>query len=236
MYKAILVSLLGLTGCGFAEDFGRICGKHTGDLTVVCQGLFGGRNDTRQDQEISRLKQQVYDLELTTNSLISEIESITGMLSVLNLNLSSLQSQINVINAILPTLADQASIDSLQAQVNYLLSQQSAVSSQVSTLAQDIIDQQLEINNNTIDILELQSNHNVTKVVDPCGDGPGFDEVLLRTSSGKLIASFSQNQSGLNTRFSILTPGSYSTTDGTGCSFTVNGDMSISSSPASVEY
>jgi hypothetical protein len=41
-------------------------------------------------------------------------------------------------------------------------------------------------------------------------------------SNGTILASFSDNISGYNTRWSVLVPGSYSTTDGDGCSFTVD--------------
>jgi hypothetical protein len=69
----------------------------------------------------------------------------------------------------------------------------------------------------------------IVEVIDPCGDAPGiFDEVLLKLENDQILASFSQNQSGLNTRFSLLTPGTYGTTDGTSCVFTVNSDMSVS--------
>jgi hypothetical protein len=60
-------------------------------------------------------------------------------------------------------------------------------------------------------------------VVDVCGDAPGvYDEVLLRLANGQLLASFSDNASGANTRFSILTPGTYRSTDGSNCMFTVH--------------
>lgn len=65
-------------------------------------------------------------------------------------------------------------------------------------------------------------------VVDPCGDAPGvYDEVLLRLANGSILASFSQNASGLNTRFSLIPAGTYGTTDGTGCVFTVHSNGSV---------
>ena len=60
-------------------------------------------------------------------------------------------------------------------------------------------------------------------LLDPCGDAPGrYDEVFLKLSNGTILASFSDNVSGLNTRFSVLTPGTYQTTDGDNCVFTIN--------------
>lgn len=64
-------------------------------------------------------------------------------------------------------------------------------------------------------------------VVDPCGDSPAVhDEVLLKLGDGTLLASFSDNASGLNTHFALLTDGSYVTTDGSACYFSVvNGEV-----------
>lgn len=60
------------------------------------------------------------------------------------------------------------------------------------------------------------------EIVDPCGDSPGvLDEVFLRLADGTLLASVSDNSSGQNTRFGILVPGSWTTTDGSVCHFTV---------------
>ena len=65
-------------------------------------------------------------------------------------------------------------------------------------------------------------------ILDPCGNHPSyFDEVMLKLHNGQVLASFSDNASGLNTRFSILGAGSYRTTDGTNCYFSIdsNGNM-----------
>lgn len=68
----------------------------------------------------------------------------------------------------------------------------------------------------------------ITEIVDPCGDSPGItDEVLLRLSNHKLLASFSDSSNGTNTRFSLIEPGQYETTDGSHCHFTVTSDYSI---------
>lgn len=65
-------------------------------------------------------------------------------------------------------------------------------------------------------------------IIDPCGDAPGiYDEVFLQLANGTILASFSSNASGLNTRFSVLVPGSYVTTDGSNCYFTVNSSNQV---------
>jgi hypothetical protein len=58
--------------------------------------------------------------------------------------------------------------------------------------------------------------------IDPCGDGAGFDEIILRVTTGnqvKFIAYFEQSTK----RFlSELSNGNYRTTDNQACNFTVN--------------
>lgn len=118
----------------------------------------------------------------------------------------------------------QESDSELKQLIQFLLQQNSAILQQIAVLelyGPQITALQTLVNQNNQSIIELQSNHNITAIVDPCGDGPGFDEVLFRTSTGLLIASFSQNSSGLNTRFAVIPAGNYATTDGTGCVFSV---------------
>lgn len=68
----------------------------------------------------------------------------------------------------------------------------------------------------------------IVQIIDPCGDAPGiYDEVILKLSNGTLLASFSDNANGNNTRFSVLTAGNYTTTDGSNCHFTVNANGTI---------
>jgi hypothetical protein len=60
-------------------------------------------------------------------------------------------------------------------------------------------------------------------ILDPCGTNPGLhNEVFMKLANGMVLASFSDNANGLNTRISVLTPGTYQTTDGDGCTFTIN--------------
>ena len=69
----------------------------------------------------------------------------------------------------------------------------------------------------------------IQSIVNPCGDNPNlYDEVFMRLNNGMLIASFSDNANGANTRFSILAPGTYVTTDGDNCQFTIDSQGVVS--------
>lgn len=58
-------------------------------------------------------------------------------------------------------------------------------------------------------------------VIDPCGDGPGVDEVLLQFNDGLILAWYK------DLGFSVLTEGNnYQTTDAQKCKFTIlNGEV-----------
>jgi hypothetical protein len=62
---------------------------------------------------------------------------------------------------------------------------------------------------------------NIAEVYDPCGDGPGVDEVLLILGDGTILAWY------LDLGLAILEPGNYITTDSQGCSFEVTESMEV---------
>lgn len=59
----------------------------------------------------------------------------------------------------------------------------------------------------------------LSAVINPCGDDPNvtYEEVLLKFSDGTILAYFA----GSGGFLVALTPGTYVTTDGTNCHFTV---------------
>ena len=69
-------------------------------------------------------------------------------------------------------------------------------------------------------------------IVDPCGATDGIvNEVFFRLANGLLVASYSENSSGTNTRFAIIPPGNYQTTDtnkpGKRCRFSVDSNNQL---------
>lgn len=108
----------------------------------------------------------------------------------------------------------------IQAELDSLESDQTALANSLNGALNTLQD---ELNDVVEDIAILKGHENIVELIDPCGDGPGFDEVLLKTSSGKLIAYFEVG----NKRFlSVLTNGTYQTTDQQACVFQVlNGEV-----------
>jgi len=210
----IYFTLLLLTSCGVAENLSQNCVGS--DIEMGCNALFGSR-DNEQDETIVDLSKRIQDLE-SENSFTKW-------------SIDLLQDAVNTLNLTIPSLANALDLIALENRIAVLEGQ----------IGTPVVGLQSVVTNNTIQILQLQSNHNVTKLIDPCGNGAGYDEIFLRTSTGKIIASFSDSASGLNTRFSeLIAGGPYATTDGTGCTFSVVADLSgvlqIISSPMAVEY
>jgi hypothetical protein len=66
--------------------------------------------------------------------------------------------------------------------------------------------------------------YTITEMIDPCGKQASFDEVLLRLANRSLVAHFS---SGSKEFLTVIGPGSYITTDGTNCRFTVDSNLEV---------
>lgn len=64
----------------------------------------------------------------------------------------------------------------------------------------------------------------LVEVIDPCGQESSYDEVLFRFSDGNLYAVYA---SGNKIHLTELVPGTYITTDGTDCTFTVTEDLEV---------
>lgn len=248
MKKLLLLMVLStiLNGCAIPQNIAANCG---GDLVVLCEDIFGtdSKKISHHDDDIANLKQKIKDIELsiavnkvTVNSLVSSINSLQlqetnngALLASLQANILSAQSMITVLqtnssaNSAL-IIALQASIASMQASITTL---SSTTTTQVTVLQTNLTTIETNIANNTTQLAVLNGYQHITGMVNPCGDNPSkYDEVFIKiyspsTNSYQLIASFSDNANGDNTRFSVLPVGGpYSTTDGDGCQFSVAAD------------
>lgn len=287
MERIILILLaLMISGCGITEKMGKNCG---GDLKELCHNVFGGRNDSDQQneidgnaREIDELKKRLTELNTQLYSVKDQMVALGDALDVQGLNL---QGQVNTLNGqVLSLQTNQsneaaaianlqsgaasllASVNTLAANVSSIGATQSTIvmnvsslqsdamqlSATVSTLtsleATDITNLQGQISSlqtgiaasvNTITTLQTTSNtvtvqlatlmgyQNIVEMYDPCGPQGSWNEIFLKLSSGKYVASFSANATGLNTRFTVLEDGNYVTTDGSLCYFTVSGGGTV---------
>lgn len=124
-------------------------------------------------------------------------------------------------------------IQELHSRNNSLIGSIDALSSRIEELGDTDINNKAYLINlisnleatvaaNLITLQNLQTNvtGSVTKTIDVCGDYPGyFDEIILKTNTGKYIAYF---EDGGRRFLSELPVGTYETTDKQKCSFTVS--------------
>lgn len=89
----------------------------------------------------------------------------------------------------------------------------------VSGINQDALEQEIALAVQRL--AELESNDSIVEFIDPCGDNVGkFDEVLMVTSSGSIVAYF---ESGNKRFLTVLPNGNYRTTDVQACRFSIIG-------------
>jgi len=191
-----------LMGCGFQRALRTHC--KIGDAQM-CDELFGVNQyevDSAQDAANKALAAEVASIKQTVDNLINDIKFIESQLLSNNTLINLLQQDINS---------------------NYTLIE--ALQQNTITLTERLDYQQVIINNHQIELTQLATEDTVVEYLDPCGNGPGFDEVLLHTRSGKYVAYF---ESGSNRFLTVLQLNvSYRTTDSQKCFFTINNDGQI---------
>ena len=219
MNKLLLIFMLSLTGCGMAEDLSSRCPSN--DARPLCELMFG-KEDVNQNEELNNLKRRMTDLEADFNSLSYSIDIMSNevvSLSVLTESLQFQMDQMIILNATGEYNLHQQ-IDNLSSQINNNNISLTNIITQLNIT-------QNNLNELVIEVAELAGHNNIVDIIDPCGDwSNGFDEVILRTSDGKLLAYF---ENGSNRYLSLLVPGSYRTTDGSNCNFTVNNSKQVCS-------
>lgn len=189
-------------------------------IILICTsgcGLQNQINDLKNragtdEGAINDLRNQIGVLEAQTSATVTLLNSVLASTFVL-------QSQVSTIETQLASAATQTEINNLQSQINTL---NSILNSVENDPVNGIPALQSKLNTNTIAIAVLQGYKNIVDFKDPCGAQGSYNEIFLHLSDGGYVASFSDNQSGTNTRFTRLTDGNFVTTDGTHCYFTVS--------------
>lgn len=109
----------------------------------------------------------------------------------------------------------------LNNSINSILSNLTTINNELSSLAQMDTTIQTELNSLSTIVQTLQSSA-ISEVINLCGNDK---EVLLRLGNNDLVALFVSGHK--KHRLQKLTPGSYESSDGEHCHFTVNNDLSI---------
>ena len=190
------------SGCGYQRTLRTHC--HLGD-TQTCDNLFGINQyevDSDQNKVNQALAAEVASIKQTLDNLIVDVRFIQSQLETNNVLLTLLRQDINSNYELIQAL--EVNTIALEDRLNY---------------------QQVIINNHQIELANLANEDSVVEYIDPCNNGPGFDEVLLHTRSGKYIAYF---ESGSNRFLTVLQPNvSYRNTDTQKCYFNINNDGQI---------
>ena len=141
----------------------------------------------------------------------AEIDRMNEKINDHEKRLSSLENTVSV---------GASEMAQIQAELDSLETSQTALADSLNAALKTL---QSGLKDAVADIAVLKGHDNIVKFIDPCGDGPGYDEVPLKTSSGKLIAYFEVG----NKRFlSVLSNDTYQTTDQQACVFRVlNGEV-----------
>lgn len=194
--------LTSLIGCGFQRALRTHC--KIGD-SQMCDELFGVDQyeiDAAQDKVTEDLAREVASIKSTLDMLIKESDSYA--------------TEIKTLRAVVQLLKQD-----LDANADYIIS----LNEDIMHMQEQINNQQVIINNHQAELVQLSMQDSITEFYDPCGDSAGFDEVLLKTKSGKFIAYF---ESGSQRYLTVLQKNtSYRTTDNSRCYFTLNNDGQV---------
>lgn len=177
---------------------------------------------TATQAQLDTLSQTVQDAITTATVLEGRIAAVEGSSSLLQLSTTQITDHLIYLNGELNT--QFANID---VGITNLETAMQDVNTAVSSLESNVTVLQAQVNSSLVSIATLQGYNNIVSIKDPCGSQGSYNEVLLKLSNGKYLASFSENANGLNTRFVLLTDGNFRTTDGSGCYFTVSGSGTV---------
>jgi hypothetical protein len=177
------------------------CGKRIKDVKYIENPYDNSSNDAR----LAELSQRVGMLESKADAAISSIQNLDTVQAAQAANLTALKLELEQ--------ADEDSRVALQNAIN-------AAQASFNTINASIVSLQSDVYAALTELGEIKSHDSIVEFVDPCGDGNGYDEILLKTSSGKVIAYFEQ---GNNRHLSLLEADTlYSTTDAQRCQFKID--------------
>lgn len=208
----IFTFLFNMTGCGYVTAMRNAC--HIDKQT--CDNLFGPNNWEMAD----RLQMADRRLEASEhqNALLqTELTSLKSMVELLISESADYTKSLSSLTNLLLQLQNDSSASAIML---------TDLRAEIQQVAENVDRQQAIINDMVGDITELQSQDTILEYILPCDERLGiYDEAIMRTKSGKLIAYF---ENGGDRFLTILTAGAYRTSDTKPqCQFTVDANLHI---------
>jgi hypothetical protein len=201
MKTLLLLPLLFLTSCGVTEALNKNCGS---DIRMGCNFLFGMKDadqDSTTAEVVAKNIEQDAKIKTLENNISDTIENIRNLSeSVTEASAGISENRSAILSLQSSTVINTIQLLNLSSSLTVLNGNLSGLQGQITALTSSL-------------------NKTIVDVKDPCGNGSGFDEVILKTKDGKYIGYFEQ---GSQRFLSILENGSYRTTDGMGCYFSVS--------------
>lgn len=196
---------------------------------IVAQVAALDASDANLQSQITAINSQISAVQADLSVLDGRLTAEESSTSSLNLSVGALQSDLADVQALANFIvsAGTTAYYDIQAQISALQDEVDAANEMNVTVNSNLVSLQNEINDVLVELAVLQGYTNIVAIIDPCGAQGTYNEVFLKLSNGKFLSSFSENDNGKNTRFAILTDGSFKTTDGTNCYFTVSGGGTI---------
>lgn len=145
-------------------------------------------------------------------ALTQRVEALEQLYNALNSTVTLLGAEVASDNARIEDLElinqtyDSAFTD-IYARLTALEISNSTITAQIADIAADVT------------VLQSIADTQISEVIDPCGDGAYWDEVLLKLGNGQIVAYF---ENGGNRFLTVLSNGHYETTDAQRCRFTVS--------------
>lgn len=212
--RSVLTLLVILCGIASCAPVNEMCAHNEQGMGVACRSVFGYDYEGKEmlakhEGDIQSLKTRVSIIEANIQSLFFQADLLT--------------KQIQIDNDLLNVYS--ASSGTMEIEVTNVLNSISSLQTQIVTLQTQVNNQLTQLVSMSLTVEELQANVHVVEVYDFCGNKPGhLNEVGLKLSNGKIMAYFEGND---GERLIVLNAGSYVTTDGTNCHFTVNANGEI---------
>jgi hypothetical protein len=227
---ALTILSLSLISCG-KNEFLKATARNFADDGAKVEAQSVNKRLTDLEQRMALLESShlsyVNSITLTENRILGLEMSFSNDVAKTTAQIISVEGKLAQLTEEDESLkADMISQKNmLQDQLNTLITRDNSHETEIANMGSLITSLQSNANEVLVKMAELRTQSKTVEFIDVCGDGPGFDEVLLRLENGTLIRYFEEKGDRYLT---VLQAGSYKTTDRTNCNFNVSQTGTVS--------